>query len=294
MAKVNPQIVGLTADLTDATRLNYLAAAFPERYMNFGISEGNMMVAAAGMASSGKIPFVTTFAIFAAGRAWDPIRQSIGYMNLGVKIAATHAGIGASLEGAMHQMTEDIALMLPLPHFAVICPADELETRQSVRAAVAHPGPVYLRLGRETRPDVSPDGYRFQLGKSCLLRRGTDALLVATGLMVSKALEAAQKLEQEGLSAGVINVCSLKPFDEEMPLEEAAKVKAVVTAEEHSLVGGLGALVAQTLLGRVHVGFDQVGMPDSYSVSGDPDRVREKFGISAEAIYRKTKKLLGR
>jgi len=292
LAKQDDRVVGLTADLTEATRMNYFAQEFPHRFFNFGVAEGNMMVAAAGMAAAGKIPFVSTFAVFASGRAWEPIRQSIGYPNLPVKIAATHAGLGAALEGAMHQMTEDIALMRALPNFAVICPADEIETAQSVEAAVEYAGPVYLRLGRETRPSVSPEGYRFRLGRGCLLRRGEDVLIVATGLMVHKALEAAQVLGQEGVSAGVINMASLKPLDEGLLVEEAARVKAVVTAEEHSVIGGLGAAVAQALLGKVQTRFAQVGMPDCYSESGDPELVREKFGLTSGEICRKARALL--
>lgn len=244
----NPNILVLDADLAGATKTGVFKKAYPDRFFDCGIAEGNMVSIAAGLATTGKIPFCSTFAMFAAGRAFEQVRNSVGYPHLNVKIAASHAGISVGEDGATHQCNEDIALMRTIPGMVVVNPADDVEARAAVKAAAEYEGPVYLRFGRLAVPVFNDEAnYKFELGKGILLREGTDLTIVATGLCVNSALEAAEKLAAEGISAEVINIHTIKPLDEEIILKSAKKTGKVVTAEEHSVIGGLGSAVCDVL-----------------------------------------------
>ncbi|HHW41053.1 MAG TPA: transketolase family protein [Syntrophomonadaceae bacterium] len=284
LGKEYPNLVVLDADLAKSTKTADFARVFPDRFFDMGIAEQNMMGTAAGLALAGKIPCASTFAVFATGRAFDQIRNTIAYPGLNVKIIATHAGITVGEDGASHQSIEDIALMRALPNMTVIVPADAVETGKAVAAAVAHEGPVYIRLGRPAVPVLFDENYRFRLGRAEILRRGPDAAIFATGIMVSEALKAAETLSGRGLDVTVVNVHTIKPLDVETVSGLAEKTGAVVTAEEHSIIGGLGSAVAEVLAERCPVPLVRVGIRDRFGESGKPGELLEAFGLTASHI----------
>lgn len=288
--KENPNLVVLDADLAEATKTSIFKKAFPERHIDCGIAECNMVGIAAGLASTGKIPFVSSFAMFAAGRAFEQIRNSVAYPHLNVKIGATHAGISVGEDGATHQCNEDIALMRAVPGMVVINPADDVEAKAAVRAAIEHNGPVYLRFGRLATPVINdrPD-YKFELGKGVVLREGKDVTIVATGLCVSESLAAAEKLEADGISAKVINIHTIKPLDEELIVAAAKETGKVVTVEEHSVIGGLGSAVCDCLCEKAPTPVMKIGVNDVFGESGPAVKLIAKYGLDAESIYNKVK-----
>ena len=273
----------LDADLSKSTKTDTFRKAFPDRFINCGIAEGNMMGVAAGIAATGVPVFASSFAMFAAGRAFEQIRNSIGYPHLNVKICATHAGITVGEDGATHQCCEDLALMRVIPGMTVMCPADDREAKWAVRAALEIDGPVYIRFGRYAVPSVT-DGQEFSLGKGLVLREGTDVTLVATGLMVHLALQAAELLAEEGVSAAVIDVHTVKPIDRDLLAKYAARTGAVVTAEEHSVIGGLGSAVAEAVAETCPVPVVRVGVDDRFGKSGAVPALMEEYGLTAAAI----------
>lgn len=294
LGAVNENIVVLEADLSKSTKTSDFRKVYPERHLNMGIAEQNMLGVAAGMAAAGKIPFASSFAVFATGRAYDQIRNSIAYPNLNVKIAATHAGLTVGEDGGSHQMLEDIALMRALPNMTVIVPADGVETKQAVKAAAEYEGPVYIRMGRPKVPVLFGDDYKFEIGKGVVLKEGSDVTLAATGIMVSKAVEAAELLAAEGISAAVVNISTIKPLDAELIIAQAQKTGAVVTCEEHNIYGGLGSAVAEVLVENCPVPMARVGVNDSFGESGLPDELLEKYGLTAAAIVEKAKAVITR
>ncbi|MBR6873486.1 MAG: transketolase family protein [Ruminococcus sp.] len=280
----------LDADLAAATKTGIFKKKFPERFFDCGIAEANMMGVAAGLAATGKIPFASTFAMFAAGRAFEIVRNSIGYPHLNVKIGATHAGISVGEDGATHQCNEDIALMRTIPGMTIINPADDVEAKAAVEAAVKFNGPVYMRFGRLAVPVFNdPATYKFELGKGIKLRDGKDIAIVATGLMVSEAIEAAKVLEAEGISATVINIHTIKPIDEEIIVEAAKATGLVLTVEEHSIVGGLGSAVCDVLSAKLPTKVVKIGVNDEFGHSGPAVQLLKQFGLSAENIVKTAK-----
>ena len=276
--------------LKNATKTNTFQKAFPERHIDCGIAECDMMGIAAGLSTVGKIPFASSFAMFAAGRAYEQVRNSIGYPHLNVKIGATHAGITVGEDGASHQCLEDIALMRVIPGMVVINPCDAVEARAAVQAALEYVGPVYLRFGRAAVPVINDnDNYKFEIGKGVLLREGTDVTIVATGICVPEALEAAEKLAADGISAEVINIHTIKPLDEELIIKSAKKTGKVVTAEEHSIIGGLGGAVCEVLSEKAPTPVCRIGMNDIFGESGSAGALVAKYGLDAEGIYGKVK-----
>ena len=288
-----PELVVLDADLAEATKTGIFKKAYPDRHIDCGIAECNMMGIAAGLSLVGKIPFVSSFAMFAAGRAFEQVRNSIGYPHLNVKIGATHAGITVGEDGASHQCNEDIALMRTIPGMVVMCPADDIEAKAAVRAALEHEGPVYIRFGRSAVPVINdnPD-YKFEIGKGTVLREGTDVTLVATGICVDSALGAAEKLAAEGISAEVINICTIKPLDEDLIVKSAKKTGKVVTVEEHSVIGGLGSAVCDCLCAKLPVPVKKIGMQDVFGESGSAAALVQKYGLDAEGVYKSVKEFL--
>lgn len=295
LGAVNPNVVVLDADLAAATKTGVFKKAFPERFFDCGIAEGNMMGIAAGLATTGKIPFASTFAMFAAGRAFEQVRNSIGYPHLNVKIGATHAGITVGEDGASHQCNEDIALMRTIPGMVVLSPADYVEAKAAVKAAAEYEGPVYLRFGRAAVPVINDEAsYQFEIGKGLVLREGSDVTIVATGIMVSASLEAAEKLAAEGISAEVINIHTIKPLDKDTILASAKKTGKVVTAEEHSVIGGLGSAVCDVLCENNPVPVCKIGMNDVFGESGSAAALVAKYGLDADGVYRKVKEFLNK
>lgn len=285
-----PDLVVLDADLAGATKTGVFKKAFPDRHIDCGIAESNMMGVAAGLAAAGKIPFASTFAMFAAGRAFEQVRNSVGYPHLNVKIGATHAGISVGEDGASHQCNEDLALMRTIPGMVVINPADDVEAKAAVRAAIEHEGPVYLRFGRLAVPVINdPASYRFELGKGIVMREGKDVTIIATGLEVSESLEAAKMLEADGISAEVINIHTIKPLDAELVTASAKKTGKVVTVEEHSVIGGLGGAVAEVLAEQAPTKMLRIGVNDTFGESGPAKALIEKYGLDAKSIYEKVK-----
>lgn len=295
IGKENPNLVVLDADLAAATKTGVFKKAFPDRHIDCGIAECNMTGIAAGLSLSGKIPFMSSFAMFAAGRAFEQVRNSIGYPHLNVKIGATHAGITVGEDGASHQCNEDIALMRTIPGMVVMCPADDVEARAAVRAAVEYVGPVYIRFGRAAVPVINdrPD-YKFEIGKGTVVREGTDVTIVATGICVDSALGAAKLLEEQGVSAEVINICTIKPLDEEIIVNSAKKTGKVVTAEEHSVIGGLGSAVCDALCKHYPVPVYKIGMQDVFGESGSAAALVEKYRLDAKGVYEQVKEFLGK
>ena len=286
----NPNVLVLDADLAGATKTGVFKKAYPDRFFDCGIAEGNMVGIAAGLATTGKIPFCSTFAMFAAGRAFEQVRNSVGYPHLNVKIAATHAGISVGEDGATHQCNEDIALMRTIPGMVVLNPADDVEARAAVKAAAEYEGPVYLRFGRLAVPVFNDEAYyKFEIGKGILLREGTDLTIVATGLCVNSALEAAEKLAAEGISAEVINIHTIKPLDEEIILKSAKKTGKVVTAEEHSVIGGLGSAVCDVLSEKLPTPVKKIGVYDVFGESGPAVKLLEKYKLDGAGVYEQIK-----
>jgi transketolase len=287
-------IVVLDADLSKSTKTNLFAKAYPDRFFNAGIAEQNMMGVAAGLAASGKTPFVSTFAMFACGRAFEQIRNSICYPKLNVKIAATHAGLTVGEDGASHQAIEDISLMRSIPNMTVIVPADARETREAIRYAAQCQGPVYVRLGRMNVPDLNGEDYAFVCGKAVELASGTDATIIAAGMMTAVALEAADVLREEGCSVQVLNMPTIKPLDVAAVAAAAAVTGAVVTCEEHSVVGGLGSAVAEALAENRPAPMERVGVLDSFGESGTPEALLQKYGLTARDVAAAVRRVLAR
>ena len=286
-------LIVLDADLAAATKTGVFKKAYPDRHIDCGIAECNMMGIAAGLSTTGIVPFASTFAMFAAGRAFEQIRNSIGYPHLNVKIGATHAGISVGEDGATHQCNEDIALMRTIPGMVILNPADDVEAKACVKAAYEYNGPVYLRFGRLAVPVINdrPD-YKFELGKGVVLREGKDVTIVATGLCVSSALEAAEKLAADGIEARVINIHTIKPLDEELIVAAAKETGKVVTVEEHSVIGGLGGAVCECLAEKAPVPVKRIGVNDVFGESGPAVALLEKYGLDAEGIYKQIKEFV--
>ena len=283
------------ADLAAATKTGIFTKKFPDRHFDCGIAESNMMGVAAGMAATGKIPFASTFAMFAAGRAFEQVRNSIGYPHLNVKIGATHAGISVGEDGATHQCNEDIALMRTIPGMVVINPADDVESKAAVEAAINYEGPVYMRFGRLAAPIFNdPATYKFEIGKGITLKDGKDITIVATGLMVYEAVKAAEALAAEGIDAGVINIHTIKPIDEELIAAAAAKTGLLLTVEEHSVIGGLGSAVADVLAAKQPARLVKIGVNDEFGHSGPAVELLKQYGLCAENIIAKAKEALGK
>lgn len=285
----------LDADLAAATKTGIFKKKFPERFFDCGIAEANMMGVAAGMATTGKIPFASTFAMFASGRAYEIVRNSIGYPHLNVKIGATHAGISVGEDGATHQCNEDIALMRTIPGMTIINPADDVEAKAAVEAAILHDGPVYMRFGRLAAPVFNDkETYKFELGKGIKLKDGKDVTIIATGLMVSEALEAAKTLADEGIDARVINIHTIKPIDKDIIIKAAKETGAIVTVEEHSVIGGLGSAVCDVLAENYPAKVTKIGVNDEYGYSGPAVELLKKFGLCAENIVATVKKAINK
>ena len=289
----HPEVVVLDADLAAATKTGIFKKAYPERFIDCGIAESNMIGVAAGLAAAGKVPFASSFAMFAAGRAFEQIRNSVGYPHLNVKIGATHAGISVGEDGATHQCNEDIALMRTIPGMTVIVPSEEVDAKAAVRAALDMNGPVYLRFGRAAVPVINdkPD-YKFEIGKGVVLKEGKDVTIIATGICVDSALGAAEKLAADGIDAEVINIHTIKPLDEELVLASAKKTGKVVTVEEHSVIGGLGSAVCDVLSEKAPTKVCKIGMYDRFGESGPAAALVAKYGLDAEGVYKKVKEFV--
>lgn len=290
LGKEHENLVVLDADLAAATKTGVFKKAYPERFIDCGIAEANMTGVAAGLSTCGKVPFISSFAMFVAGRAFEQVRNSIGYPHLNVKIGATHAGITVGEDGATHQCNEDIALMRTIPGMVIINPADDVEARAAVKAAYEYEGPVYLRFGRLALPIIhNESSYKFEIGKGEILRDGKDVTIVATGAMVSNSLEAAEKLAADGIEAKVINIHTIKPLDEELVVAAAKETGKVVTVEEHSVIGGLGSAVCDTLAQKAPTQVMKIGMNDTFGESGPAVELLKKYKLDAESIYEKIK-----
>lgn len=290
LGKEHENLVVLDADLAAATKTGVFKKAYPERFIDCGIAEANMTGVAAGLSTCGKVPFISSFAMFVAGRAFEQVRNSIGYPHLNVKIGATHAGITVGEDGATHQCNEDIALMRTIPGMVIINPADDVEARAAVKAAYEYEGPVYLRFGRLTLPIIhNESSYKFEIGKGEILRDGKDATIVATGAMVSNSLEAAERLAADGIEAKVINIHTIKPLDKELVVAAAKETGKVVTVEEHSVIGGLGSAVCDTLAQKAPTQVMKIGMNDTFGESGPAVELLKKYQLDAESIYEKIK-----
>ena len=285
LGKVNEKVYVLDADLAGATKTGTFKKAFPDRHIDCGIAECNMMGIAAGLSTTGLIPFCSSFAMFASGRAFEQVRNSIGYPHLNVKIGATHAGVTVGEDGASHQCNEDLAVMRTIPGMVVICPSDDIEAKASVKAAAEYVGPVYMRFGRSAVPVINdtPD-YKFEIGKGILLKEGKDVTIIATGVCVCEALKAAEALKEEGIDAEVINIHTIKPLDKDLVLQSAKKTGKVVTVEEHSVIGGLGSAVADVLAETNAAVLKKIGVPDVFGESGTAGQLLHKFKLDAEGI----------
>lgn len=291
LAKTNENVVVLDADLGKSTKTYEFKKVCPERYFDMGISEQDMIGTAAGLAASGKIPFASTFAMFAAGRAFEQIRNSVAYPRLDVKIAATHAGLTVGEDGATHQAIEDISLMRSIPNMVVISPSDAVEAKQVIFEAVKYDGPMYIRLGRYPVPVIHDDKFKFKIGKGEVLRNGRDITIIATGIMVSAALEAAEKLKYENIEASVINMATIKPIDKELIVKYAKQTGKIVTVEEHSIIGGLGSAVAEVLSVEYPAKMKMVGVEDKFGHSGTPEELLENYNLTSESIIKAVKSL---
>ena len=293
LGREDPRVVALDADLAASTKTGIFGKEFPDRHFDCGIAEANMMGVAAGLSLTGFIPFVSSFAMFAAGRAYEQVRNSIGYPHLNVKICATHAGITVGEDGASHQCNEDIALMRTIPGMVVMCPADDVEARAAVRAAAEHEGPVYIRFGRSAVPVINdrPD-FHFEIGKGTIVREGTDVTIVATGICVDSAMGAAELLAADGINAEVVDICTIKPLDDELIVKSAKKTGKVVTVEEHSVIGGLGSAVCDCLCTKLPTLVKKLGMQDVFGESGSAADLVHKYGLDAEGVYKSVKAFL--
>ena len=285
-------LVVLDADLSAATKTAIFKKAFPDRHINCGIAESNMMCVAAGLSTMGFVPFASSFAMFAAGRAFEQIRNSIGYPHLNVKIGATHAGISVGEDGASHQCCEDFALMRSIPGMVVICPADDVEAKQAVKAAYAHNGPVYLRFGRLAVPVFHSEEYQFEIGKGELVKEGSDVTIIANGLMVAEAIEAGKELQAAGIDAEIINMATIKPLDAQLVVASARKTGKVITVEEHNIIGGRGEAVCAALSTECPVPVKRIGINDEFGHSGPAKDLLKQFGLSAENIVKVTKEFV--
>ena len=293
LANTNENVVVLDADLSKSTKTADFKAVAPERFFNMGIAEGNMMGVAAGLSTCGKVPFVSTFAMFAAGRAFEQIRNSICYPKLNVKVCATHAGLTVGEDGASHQAIEDISLMRSVPNMVVINPADDIETEAAIKAVAEMEGPCYVRLGRMAVSRVNDEtNYNFVIGKGITLAEGNDVAIIATGIMVEAALESKEELAKEGINTRVINIHTIKPIDEELIIKAAKETGVIVTAEEHSVIGGLGSAVAEVVSENCPVPVLRVGVKDTFGESGKPNELLEKYGLTSNDIVNKVKKAL--
>ena len=293
LGREHENLVVLDADLAAATKTGIFKKEFPERHIDCGIAEANMIGIAAGLASTGKVPFCSSFAMFAAGRTFEQIRNAVGYPHLNVKIGATHAGISVGEDGATHQCNEDIALMRTIPGMTIINPSDDIEAKAAVKAAYEMEGPVYLRFGRLAVPVINDrDDYKFEIGKGVVLKEGTDLTLIATGLEVAESLAAAEKLEAEGISVEVINMHTIKPLDVDLVVRSAAKTGKVVTVEEHSIIGGLGSAVAEVIAEKQPAKLLRIGVEDRFGESGPALKLLEKYELDAAGIYKKVKAFL--
>ncbi|MBS4998225.1 MAG: transketolase family protein [Veillonella sp.] len=293
LSNINENVVVLDADLSKSTKTADFKAVAPERFINMGIAEANMMGVAAGLSTCGKVPYVSTFAMFAAGRAFEQIRNSICYPNLNVKVCATHAGLTVGEDGATHQSVEDISLMRSIPNMTVINPADAVETEAAILAIADYKGPCYVRLGRLAVNTINYEkNYKFEIGKGTEIKKGDDAAIIATGMMVQKAIEAAKYLESEGIHVRVINISTIKPIDKELLVKAAKETGAIVTAEEHSVIGGLGSAVSEVITEEVPVPVLKVGIKDTFGESGKPGELLEKYGLTTQAIVEHSKKAI--
>ena len=292
LGRERADIVVLDADLSGSTKTGKFAKAFPDRFYNIGISEQDMIGTASGLSLAGKLPFASTFAVFETGRAWEQIRQTVCYSNLNVKLVATHSGVTVGEDGASHQAIEDVALMRVLPNMTVIVPADGPETRQVIHAVVDHYGPVYVRLGRSKVPAVMPDGYAFKIGKAYAFHIGKDANIIAMGIMVDSALKAATILKENGIDAGVINMSTIKPLDTELLLKLSQTCRLIVTAEEHSIIGGLGSAVSEFLSENHPAKVLRIGIKDNFGCSGKPEELLKLYGLTAENIVKTVQEAL--
>ena len=289
---MNKDVVVLDADLSGSTKTAVFQKEYPNRFFNVGIAEQNLIGTAAGLATAGKIPFASTFAMFATGRSFEIIRNSVCYPKLNVKIAATHAGLTVGEDGATHQALEDISIMRSLPNMIVLNPADAVETRQCILKAAEYNGPVYIRLGRSGVPVIFDESYEFKIGKAKELKEGTDVTIIATGIMVAKALEASEALSKENISARVINMSTIKPIDQDIIIKAAKETKGIVTAEEHSIIGGLGSAVAEVVVENYPTKVLRIGTMDTFGESGSGNDLLEKYGLTVENIIKKAKEIL--
>jgi transketolase len=295
LGKINKDIVVLDADLSKSTKTAVFGKEYPERFINVGIAEQNLIGTAAGLATTGKIPFASSFAMFATGRAFEIIRNSVAYPKLNVKIAATHAGLTVGEDGASHQALEDLSVMRTIPNMIVLNPADGVEAKAAVIKAAEYKGPVYIRLGRSKVPTIFEEAnYKFEIGKGVLLKDGKDVTIVATGIMVSLALEAAEMLQKDGVDARVINIHTIKPIDKELIIKAAKETGAIITAEEHNIIGGLGSAVAEVLVENYPAVMERVGVRDTFGESGDGDELLRKYGLTSEKIAEAAKKAVSR
>lgn len=293
LGKKHEDVIVLDADLAGATKTVFFKKVFPERHIDCGIAECNMMGVAAGIATTGMVPFASSFAMFAAGRAFEQIRNSIGYPKLNVKIGATHAGISVGEDGATHQCNEDIALMRTIPGMVVINPSDDIEAKAAVEAAYEHVGPVYLRFGRLAVPVINDnEDYKFEMGKAITLRDGTDVTIIASGLPVAESLEAAEKLAADGISAAVINIHTIKPIDEVAIITAAENTGKIVTIEEHSVIGGLGSAVCDVIAEKATAKVMKIGINDTFGESGSAHQLISKYGLDANSIYSRVKRFV--
>ena len=289
LGQTNDNVVVLDADLSKSTKTNDFYKAFPERFFNMGIAEQNLVGAACGFAAAGKIPFASSFAMFATGRAFEIIRNSAAYPKLNVKICATHAGLTVGEDGASHQSVEDIAIMRALPNMTVLVPADGIETEQMILEAANYNGPMYVRLGRSAVPTLFDENYKFEIGKGCVVREGNDATIIACGIMVNEAIIAHEALKSEGINVRVINMSTIKPIDKEIIVKAAKETKAIVTAEEHNIIGGLGSAVSEVVGEECPVVVKKVGVKDKFGESGTPAELLEKYGLTSKYIAKAVK-----
>ncbi len=287
-------LVVLDADLSKSTKTADFKKKYPERFFNIGISEQDLMGTAAGLATCGKIPFASTFAMFAAGRAFEQIRNSIAYPKLNVKVAATHAGVTVGEDGASHQAIEDIAIMRAVPNMTIVVPSDALQTKKVIEAAMEYKGPMYIRLGRLGVPEIYKDDFKFEIGKGIVLQEGNDVTIIATGFMVHQGQKACEQLKEMGIHAELIDMHTIKPIDKELIIKSASKTRAVVTAEEHSIIGGLGGAVAEVLSEECPVKLKRIGLNDTFGQSGKPMELVDKYELNAEHIVREVRTLLGK
>ncbi|MEG1284371.1 MAG: transketolase family protein [Romboutsia sp.] len=284
LGQINDKVVVLDADLSKSTKTYDFGKTFPQRFFNMGIAEQNLIGAACGLSTAGKIPFASTFAMFATGRAFEVIRNSACYPKLNIKVCATHAGITVGEDGASHESVEDISIMRSIPNMTVLVPADGVETEQMIFEAAKFNGPMYVRLGRSAVPTLFDENYKFEIGKGAVLREGTDATIIACGMMVSEAVVAHEILKSEGISARVINMSTIKPIDKELIIKAASETKTIVTAEEHSIIGGLGSAVSEVVVENCPVVMKMVGVKDTFGESGTPAELLKKYGLTSDEI----------